>query len=1219
MAPLQSLIILAAVTLVGAEVSSDCQASVHNDTIAFFSSAPITFSFDLDTMTDCQIWCTEVPKCQAWVYVDQSSQCDLYRAAPLSVSESFGFTFGGCAPTSVDRTQLALPSVTEPTGWSNKSTFNVVNIQKASERLSALRVTNLPMGLFAFLLLACRVQAAAVFAHFMVTNSANYTSDDWRNDMKLAQDAHIDAFALNMAYNDPTNMRALPAAFSAADSVGFKLFFSFDYAGNGKWPKNDVTNLIKQYSAHSSYYFYRGQAFVSTFEGPGSADDWNSIKFATGCFFIPSWSSLGAKPAVETDGLFSWAGWPWGPQDMDTYIDASYLEYLKSLPYMMPVSPWFFTNLSGYGYKKNWIWRGDDLWYDRWQESHYIGPLHDKAMEAFDIGKAPFNYVTDMPHDGWRNTLPFWIDMYKKGTAEVTREWIVAWYRLTPGAACGSGGTSGNTASQLQIEFPPSQIAQDRIFFSAVLASFSGVVVSIGGEAQTVAWTHVPDDDIGVYHGSVAFGGRTGPVTVSLLRDNEEIAIVKGKQISGSCANGIQNWNAWVGSQVVTSRYNPSDGNNPGDEVSARPKLLLSEQTCMNGTGANNFAGLCQFSCTYGYCPLGACTCTRMGLGYVQPNSTGVKGYPISGEGASYSGLCNFDCNLGYCPPSSCGTVEVPLVVPTVSPFLPPACTSGTGEGNLAGLCDFSCTHGYCPMNACTCTGQGAVNVMNPTTDVIGQAGPGQDPAIYGPLCEYTCQRGYCPEGACMPKTEDSSDDGTGRGDGDGDGNTYIAPSIWQEDSPVVQCEPPCSLILPPLPLDSPSTIFIPPWTTPITQSHLTTRTTTDVYGITTTYLGYKMATTNITLSFPTSVITEISVWGISINASQTRPSVVEMTSSITLPGIIYVLPPFETGPTPTRITTTITPPPYPWTETGKDTAPNTRTTTWSPGTASPSATKGSKGTGRPCRPWCNHCLLCPPDWGISTPGGGGGTGGGGGGSGGGSSNGDPNETEDDECSTRTAQICSTACVEGSGCDFACSTTTGCSATPSSTTINGTPASGVVVTMEQWPQQTDDSQAVLRIASSLDKAANSKFGTQTMIKGILPTGTAPMNGPYAGGIIVYYFAPDEERDESGGSWSVHEYYNDGEANRDAGACLDTPGANYIKSDGAFRGMKDGVTLQAFGSTCTYRGSNLPAGHIDNAGRLVCDEYRDAQCRDTYSPLGTCHSWEESTEIMDCTW
>jgi hypothetical protein len=34
---------------------------------------------------------------------------------------------------------------------------------------------------------------------------------------------------------------------------------SFDYAGNGNWPKSDVINLINQYSAHASYFFYKGK------------------------------------------------------------------------------------------------------------------------------------------------------------------------------------------------------------------------------------------------------------------------------------------------------------------------------------------------------------------------------------------------------------------------------------------------------------------------------------------------------------------------------------------------------------------------------------------------------------------------------------------------------------------------------------------------------------------------------------------------------------------------------------------------------------------------------------------------------------------------------------------------------------------------------------------------------------------------------------------------
>lgn len=32
--------------------------------------------------------------------------------------------------------------------------------------------------------------------------------------------------------------------------------------------------------------------------------------------------------------------------------------------------------------------------------THYIGPLYDKAIEVFKIGKALFNYVTYIPYEG---------------------------------------------------------------------------------------------------------------------------------------------------------------------------------------------------------------------------------------------------------------------------------------------------------------------------------------------------------------------------------------------------------------------------------------------------------------------------------------------------------------------------------------------------------------------------------------------------------------------------------------------------------------------------------------------------------------------------------------------------------------------------------------------------------------------------------------------------
>lgn len=80
-------------------------------------------------------------------------------------------------------------------------------------------------------------------------------------------------------------------------------------------------------------------------------------------------------------------------------------------------------------------------------------------------------------------------------------------------------------------------------------------------------------------------------------------------------------------------------------------------------------------------------------------NGYGTVGYPAEGLSASYSGLCAFDCFYGYCPDKFCDITEHILVVPTVSPFLPDACTGGEGSGNLGGLCSYACNYGYCPIH----------------------------------------------------------------------------------------------------------------------------------------------------------------------------------------------------------------------------------------------------------------------------------------------------------------------------------------------------------------------------------------------------------------------------------------------------------------------------------------------------------------------------------------
>ena len=107
---------------------------------------------------------------------------------------------------------------------------------------------------------------------------------------------------------------SIQKAFAAAQKVGgFNLLFSFDYGDNllPRWTvPGDVTKLINQYKNHAAYFKHGTKPLVSTFEGHKRAADWKTIRTATGCFFMPSYSSQGPAKALSynvADGLFSWA------------------------------------------------------------------------------------------------------------------------------------------------------------------------------------------------------------------------------------------------------------------------------------------------------------------------------------------------------------------------------------------------------------------------------------------------------------------------------------------------------------------------------------------------------------------------------------------------------------------------------------------------------------------------------------------------------------------------------------------------------------------------------------------------------------------------------------------------------------------------------------------------------------------------------------------------
>ncbi|KAF9885632.1 hypothetical protein FE257_012723 [Aspergillus nanangensis] len=415
-----------------------------------------------------------------------------------------------------------------------------------------------------------------VFAHFIIGNAYYMTAAQWESDIIEAQKAHIDGFALNIAPQDHHTDQALQTAYNAADKIGdFSLFISFDYGSGGPWPVDRVISIVNTYKGRKSQFQYSGKPLVSTFEGCGNTGDWPQIKNATGCMFIPCWTSMGPEGIRNfqdtIDGAFSWDAWPVGAEDKTTASDVAWMNAISGKPYMMPVAPWFYTNLPQWN--KNWLWRGDDMWHYRWKqvielqppmvqilswndygESHYIGPIHGAG-----IPDGASRYVSNHPHDAWRTLLPHYIDGYRLNIAKnqgpptnvvqsryptSCRDKIVYWYRLNPGNSGSADGTKGNNPASGQKEMNPCELSQDRVFVSAFVTEPSQVHVQIGGGAPSILDAGAP----GVSHGSFPFNGQTGAVKITILRREQEVVSTVGPEVTGQCAGGIVDWNAYVGS-----------------------------------------------------------------------------------------------------------------------------------------------------------------------------------------------------------------------------------------------------------------------------------------------------------------------------------------------------------------------------------------------------------------------------------------------------------------------------------------------------------------------------------------------------------------------------------------------------------------------------------------------------------------------------------------------
>jgi hypothetical protein len=177
-------------------------------------------------------------------------------------------------------------------------------------------------------------------------------------------------------------------------------------------------------------------------------------------------------------------------------------------------------------------------WND-WGESSYIGPFYSDS----EVPTGSSVYVDNVPHESFRDFLPYYIATWKHGTCDIGRDQMQYWYRLAAAAEGSECGVYANGPDADQATVDVNTVVQDKVFFSALLMSAATVEVQIGDYAA-VSY----DGVAGINHWSQEFNGQTGAVTFRVVRAGATVNSGTGAEITASTSNGCTNYNVWAGS-----------------------------------------------------------------------------------------------------------------------------------------------------------------------------------------------------------------------------------------------------------------------------------------------------------------------------------------------------------------------------------------------------------------------------------------------------------------------------------------------------------------------------------------------------------------------------------------------------------------------------------------------------------------------------------------------
>lgn len=391
--------------------------------------------------------------------------------------------------------------------------------------------------------------------------------------MKRAKAIGIDAFALNVGVDGYTDTQ-LDLAYESAANNDMKVFISFDFNWFGTDEAERVGQIIATYGAKPAQLMVDGKVFASSFAGDGL--DVAALRSAAGVevFWAPNFHPEQGTDFSVLDGALNWLGWDnngnnKAPDASGNVTveqgDDAYIAALDGKPYIAPVSPWFFTHFGPeVDYSKNWVFPGDFLWYDRWQqilslqprfleivtwndygESHYIGRLDSPHG---DDGNS--KWVYGFPHNGWLDMAVPFISAYHDGAADpapyITEDQIVYWFRPTlKGLDCDATDTTladANNSSGNYFKGRPYgwETMEDKVYVVSLLTEPGSLTITVGGNPVTVdAPPGAAKFSVDMVPGAVSFSLARGGATV--------VEGTAGMEVLDHCPCGIYNFNPYTG------------------------------------------------------------------------------------------------------------------------------------------------------------------------------------------------------------------------------------------------------------------------------------------------------------------------------------------------------------------------------------------------------------------------------------------------------------------------------------------------------------------------------------------------------------------------------------------------------------------------------------------------------------------------------------------------